>query len=256
LPLRGFAAPRGGGGLPWGGPAAGHLSSQVPSLMHPIWLFDLDNTLHDASAAVFWRLNGSMTSYIAQHLGLPHDEADQLRMHYWRRYGATLLGLEKHHGIRAAHFLAQTHTLPGLEGQVRMPPADRAALKRLPGRKFLLTNAPADYAKRVLTALDLASCFEGVIAIEGMRVFGELRPKPDARMLRVVLARYKLPASRCVLVEDTVANLKGARKLGLHTVWMQHYLRHNAHGPEVGMRLHGRPAGVCVRIKKLRALHG
>jgi len=28
-----------------------------------------------------------------------------------------------------------------------------------------------------------------------------------------------------VLVEDTVANLKSAHQLGLHTVWMQHYLR-------------------------------
>jgi putative hydrolase of the HAD superfamily len=220
-----------------------------------IWLFDLDNTLHDASRAVFGRLNGSMTDYIARHLGLQREEADRLRVHYWRRYGATLLGLERHHGIRAAHFLAQTHTLPGLEASLHMPPADRAALRRLPGRKFLLTNAPADYAKRVLTALDLASVFEGIIAIEGMRLFGDLRPKPDARMLRVVLARHKLPASRCVLVEDTVANLKSARRLGLGTVWMQHYLKGNPHGPEVGIGLHGRPPCVCVRIKSLKALH-
>jgi putative hydrolase of the HAD superfamily len=223
--------------------------------MPPIWLFDLDNTLHDAGRAVFGRLNGSMTDYIEQHLGVPRAEADRLRLHYWRRYGATLLGLEKHHGIRAAHFLAQTHTLPGLEGQLHMPKVDRAALQRLPGRKFLLTNAPVDYAKRVLTALDLASCFEGVIGIEGMRVFGSLRPKPDTRMLRVVLARNKLPAHRCVLVEDTVANLKSARRLGMATVWMQHYLKGNPHGPEVGIHLHGRPPWVCVRIKKLRALH-
>ena len=221
----------------------------------PIWLFDLDNTLHDASKAVFGRLNLSMTDYIVQHLGLARDDADRLRMHYWRRYGATLLGLERHHGIRAAHFLAQTHTLPGLEAQLHIPPVDRAALHSLPGRKFLLTNAPADYAKRVLTALDLASCFEGVISIEGMRVFGDLRPKPDARMMRVVLARHRLPAHRCVLVEDTVANLKSARSLGLRTVWMQHYLRHNPHGPELGVPLHGRPSWVCVRIKKLRTLH-
>ena len=128
-------------------------------------------------------------------------------------------------------------------------------MKRLRGRKILLTNAPAQYAKRVLTALDLASCFEGVITIEGMRVFGDLRPKPDARMLRVVLARHKLPAHRCVLVEDTLANLQSARSLGLRTVWMQHYLQNNPHGPEVGLHLHGRPPWVCVRIKKLRALH-
>ncbi|MDO9238340.1 MAG: pyrimidine 5'-nucleotidase [Aquabacterium sp.] len=211
-----------------------------------IWLFDLDNTLHDASGAVFWRLNGSMTDYIEQHLAVSRQEADELRAHYWRRYGATLLGLERHHGIRAAHFLAQTHALPDMEAHLHMPASDRAALMRLPGRKFLLTNAPAEYAKRVLTALDLASCFEAVISIEGMRTFGDLRPKPDTRMLRIVLARHKLPRARCVLIEDTVANLKSARRLGLRTVWMQRYLQH---------QLHGRPQGVCVKIKKLRALH-
>ncbi len=222
----------------------------------PIWLFDLDNTLHDASHAVFWRLNGSMTDYIAEHLGLPRPEADALRVHYWRRHGATLLGLERHHGIRAAHFLAQTHTLPGLERDLHMPASHRAALQRLPGRKFLLTNAPAEYAKRVLTALDLASCFEGVIGIDDMRMFGRLRPKPDTRMLRHVLARLKLPATRCVLVEDTVANLRSARRLGLRTVWMQRYLRHNPHGPEAGIGLHGRPPCVDLRARKLHALRG
>jgi len=74
-------------------------------------------------------------------------------------------------------------------------------------------------------------------------------------MMRVVLARHRLPVHRCVLVEDTVANLKSARSLGLRTVWMQHYLRHNPHGPELGVPLHGRPSWVCVRIKKLRTLH-
>jgi putative hydrolase of the HAD superfamily len=221
----------------------------------PVWLFDLDNTLHDASAAVFGRLNASMTDYIEQHLQMPRSQADALRLHYWRRYGATLLGLERHHGIRAAHFLDHTHRLPGLESQLFIPPADRAALKRLPGRKILLTNAPAAYARRVLTALDLASVFEAIVSIEDMRVFGQLRPKPDLRMMRVVLARLKLPAHRCVFVEDTPANLKPVRQLGMTTVWMQRYLRGNPHGPHLGTLPHQRPGWVCARIRQLSALH-
>jgi putative hydrolase of the HAD superfamily len=233
----------------------GGAKSRSDKLGAPIWLFDLDNTLHDASRAVFWRLNGSMTDYIEEHLGLPREAADQLRLTYWRRYGATLLGLERHHGIRASHFLAQTHRLPGLEAQLHMPAADREALQRLPGRKFLLTNAPAEYAKRVLTALDMVSLFEGIVAIEQMRVFGHLRPKPDRRMMRVVLARLKLPAHRCVLVEDTLENLRAVRALGLKGVWMQGYLKDNPHGPQVAGHYRGRPAWVCARIKRLRALH-
>ncbi len=223
--------------------------------MTPIWLFDLDNTLHDASRAVFWRLNGSMTDYIVEHVKVTHDEANALRVGYWQRYGATLLGLERHHGIRASHFLAQTHQLPGLEAQLHMPAVDRQALKRLPGRKILLTNAPADYAKRVLTALDLASCFESIVAIEHMRTFGHLRPKPDKRMMKIVLARLKLPAHRCILVEDTLANLRAIRGLGMKGVWMQGYQAHNPHGPQLAGHYRARPAWVCARIRRLRALH-
>lgn len=220
----------------------------------PVWFFDLDNTLHNASHAAFGRLDASMNDYIERELALPPHEADALRRHYWRRYGATLLGLERHHGIRAAHFLDHTHRLPGLEDELLGDPRDRAALRALPGRKFVLTNAPASYARRVLTALDLAGCFEGIVSIEGMRVFGRLRPKPDARMLRVVLARLQLPPSRCVLVEDTLAHQRAACAVGLRTVWMQRWLRRNAHGPEVGARLRRRPAYVCARIRSLQTL--
>ena len=59
----------------------------------PVWLFDLDNTLHNASPHIFPHINRSMTRYLEQHLGLTLDEANALRMQYWHRYGATMLGL-------------------------------------------------------------------------------------------------------------------------------------------------------------------
>lgn len=219
------------------------------------WLFDLDNTLHDASHAVFGRLDMSMTEFVARELNIDHQEANRLRHTYWQRYGATLLGLERHHGIRAAHFLHDTHRLPGLEAQLRLVAADRAALRQLPGRKFILTNAPAAYARRVLDHLHLSPCFEGVVSIEGMRMFGHLRPKPDARMLQKVLAQLRLTPAWTVLVEDTLGHLRSARSLGMRTVWMQRYVKVAGHGPEVGIHLHRRPPYVCARISTLRDLY-
>ena len=101
---------------------------------------------------------------------------------------------------------------------------DRAALKRLRGRKYVLTNAPRDYTMRVLNALRLANAFDGVISIEDMHMFGHLRPKPDARMLRHVAARLKVRPSRCVLVEDMLENQKAAHGIGMRTAWIQRYL--------------------------------
>jgi putative hydrolase of the HAD superfamily len=38
-----------------------------------------------------------MVAYIRQHLGVDEEEATRIRQDYWQRYGATLLGLMRHH---------------------------------------------------------------------------------------------------------------------------------------------------------------
>ena len=215
-----------------------------------VWLFDLDDTLHNASHRAFRDLNASMTAYIEQHLGLSTQDAVALRHRYWLRYGATLTGLQRHHGVKAAHFLHETHRLPGLDADLHSHAHDRAALRRLPGRKLLLTNAPRAYAERVLAAVGLAGFFERLICIEDMQCFGESRPKPDARMFRLVLARLGLRASDCVLVEDTLIHQKRARGLGLQTVWMQRWLA-AAPGER---RLRRRPVYVTRRVRSLQEL--
>jgi putative hydrolase of the HAD superfamily len=189
-----------------------------------VWLFDLDNTLHDASHAAFGETNAAMNDYIIGHLGVDHSEAARLRLHYLHRYGATLLGLVRHHGVQASHFLEETHRHPGLEQRLRTSAHDRAAIKRLRGAKYILTNAPRDYTLRVLDTLGLTALFDGVISIEDMTMFGELRPKPDARMFRHIAVRLKARPTDCVLVEDVLANQRAARSIGMRTAWMRRYL--------------------------------
>lgn len=218
-----------------------------------IWLFDLDNTLHDASHAAFGPMRQAMAAYMVDQLGLGVEEAAALRMHYWRRYGATLLGLIRHHGVDAAHFLAETHRHPGLEDLLRTSPHDRAALRRLPGRKFILTNAPRAYTLRVLRKLRLGRCFEGVLSIEDMHMFGDLRPKPDARLFRCVAARLQVRPSDCILVEDMLDNQKSAHSVGMRTAWMQRYLdgRYRGHLPDAAAR--ARHAAAAAGRSKVRA---
>ena len=244
-------------------PPLGALATASERRARRVWLFDLDDTLHDATHAAFGPTSLAMTAYIVDHLGLDEAAASALRTHYWRRYGATLLGLVRHHGVKAAHFLDRTHLLPGLEARLRGSAHDRAALARLTGKKVILTNAPRGYALRVLAALGLARHFDAVLTIEDMAMFGQHRPKPDARMLRHVAARLKVPPRRCVLVEDTLAHQKAARGVGMQTVWMRRYLRcpapavgwpHLPPGPERGVRRGFRPPYVDARIVALDAL--
>ncbi|MEK9721819.1 MAG: hypothetical protein VW257_12405, partial [Quisquiliibacterium sp.] len=121
-------------------------------------------TLHDASPRIFPRINLAMTDYLASRLGIPHEQAGALRVHYWQRYGATLLGLVRHHGVDAHEFLRESHPFPDLRQIVDRSHALREMLRRLPGRKIVLTNAPNAYARGVLRELGINAQLDGLIA--------------------------------------------------------------------------------------------
>jgi putative hydrolase of the HAD superfamily len=218
-----------------------------------VWLFDLDNTLHDAGAWVFAQMNDTMRNYVVDTLGVTPAQADALREKYWRRYGSTMLGLVRHHDVSPAHFLHETHRFPGLEQRVTGHRHDLAAIARLRGRRIVLTNAPRAYAMRVLGALGIVHLFEQVLSIEDMRMFDDWRPKPDRRMLRRMAVRLGVHPSRCVLVEDSLDNVLAARRVGMQPVWMQRFARRGAHaGPRVG-RWSVHPSGVRI-VRTLRSL--
>jgi putative hydrolase of the HAD superfamily len=180
------------------------------------WIFDLDNTLHNAVPHIFPHINRAMTAYLQTHLGLEEIAATELRRRYWMRYGATLLGLMRHHGTDPRHFLLHTHRLDDLERMVVCEPQLRSVLTRLPGRKFVFSNAPVHYSNAVLKALCIADLFDGVFSIEHTRY----RPKPDYYgFLRLTRANHLRP-QRCIMVEDTLSNLRTAKKLGMKTVWV------------------------------------
>ena len=186
--------------------------------MHPVWLLDLDNTLHDASAVVFPRINRAMTDFVVARLGIPEQQANELRQFYWQRYGATMLGLVRHHAIDAHDFLHATHPFPDIHRLVRRDQRLAHALRRLPGRKVVVTNAPAKYARGVIKALGIGAFLDDVISIESMRFAGRFQPKPSRPMLRRLAARLRVPSARCVLVEDSLENLISAHRIGMRTV--------------------------------------
>ncbi len=180
------------------------------------WIFDLDNTLHNASPHIFPHINRAMTDYLQQHLQLDAAAAGELRRHYWQRYGATLLGLMRHHNTDPQHFLWHTHQFPDLGRMVVHEPLLRHALRRLPGRKFVFSNAPVHYARAVLEMLGIGGVFDAVFSIERVR----FRPKPDAYGFLRLCRTHHLRPRRCIMVEDSLENLRTAKRLGMKTVWV------------------------------------
>ncbi len=184
--------------------------------MSKIWIFDLDDTLHNASAHIFPVMNQAMTQYIMDHLSLNEDEAHNLRRHYWRVYGATLKGLVRHHQTDPYHFLEETHQLHNLYDMVIQVKRLRHLLNTLEGRKVVFTNAPRSYALRVLDILDIEDIFELVFSVESTK----FHAKPSVRGFQQLLKTIKANASDCIMLEDNLEALKTAKRLGMKTVWV------------------------------------
>ena len=181
-----------------------------------VWVFDLDNTLHNASPHIFPHINRAMTTYMQTHLGLDEAGAGALRQDYWQRYGATLTGLIRNHATDPRHFLRATHDFTALDRMVVREPGLRATLSRLPGRKLVFSNAPAHYASAVLGVLGIADLFDDLVSIEHTGY----RPKPDRYGFLKLFRRNRVRADACIMVEDTLANLRTAKKLGMSTIWV------------------------------------
>jgi len=194
---------------------------------------------------MFRAIDQRMTSYVERTLGVDRAEANRLRTLYWQRYGATLIGMVRHHGVDPHDFLRECHDfdvaalLRAERGLVRL-------FARLPGRKVLLSNAPLAYAGTVLRELALHRHIPTRYTIERMRVHGTFRPKPSRLMLRAMLARERIRPDAAVLVEDSLVNLKSARALGLRTVLI------TRHGP--GSRRYCGTGMVGLRIASLHQL--
>lgn len=179
-----------------------------------VWVFDLDDTLHNASAHIFPVMNQAMTNYIMDTLAMDEAAAHDLRRHYWRVYGATLKGLMRHHQTDPQHFLQVTHQFDDLAERVIAVKRLRHLIKSLAGRKVVFTNAPRDYALRVLNLLGIADCFELVFSVESTK----FHAKPSVRGFQLLLATLRVKASDCVLLEDNAAALMTAKRLGMKTV--------------------------------------
>ncbi|MEZ0272834.1 MAG: pyrimidine 5'-nucleotidase [Methylophilaceae bacterium] len=201
-----------------------------------VWIFDLDDTLHDASTYIFPHINRSMTHYLMTHLDLCEADACALRRDYWHRYGATLHGLMRHHGTDPHHFLHHTHQFPDLTAMVLKARGLRHTLQRLKGRKIVFTNAPMAYAEQVLQLLGIRDLFQAVFSIESTR----FQPKPAKQGFLRILRALRVRAARCVMVEDSLPALRMAKRLGMKTV----YINPNAK----------RPSFVDARIGSILAL--
>ncbi|MCP1660106.1 pyrimidine 5'-nucleotidase [Neisseria perflava] len=181
-----------------------------------VWLFDLDNTLHNADAGIFQLINTSMTNYMAGRLNLPREQASQLRQDYWHRYGATLAGLQIHHPeIDIGEFLRECHPLPQILSKLTPMVGTHEALGRLKGHKAVFSNGPSFYVRALTDAMGITPYFELLAGTEDF----DLLYKPNPQAYLTVCRLLRTTPANCIMIDDSADNLHAAKALGMGTVW-------------------------------------
>jgi putative hydrolase of the HAD superfamily len=187
--------------------------SGKPGFKHvETWVFDLDNTLYPHHLNLWQQVDVRIRDYIVAFLKITHDEAFRLQKDYYRRYGTTLRGLMEEHGLEPDEFLELVHQID--RSPVMPNPALGAAIAKLSGRKFILTNGTRDHADAVMRRLEIDQHFDDIFDIKA----AELEPKPRPLVYERFLMRHAVDPARAAIFEDLARNLEVPHELGMTTV--------------------------------------
>jgi putative hydrolase of the HAD superfamily len=176
-------------------------------------LFDLDNTLYPKSCGLMAAIGNRMDRYMIECLEIRPEMVSRKRRAFLRDFGTTLNALRRYYTVDPDEFLTFVHDIP-LSRHLQFEPALDGMLERITIKKVLFTNADAQHARRVLSHLGIMRHFESIIDIHLL----EFINKPHRRAYLKAMDILSAQAEECVLVEDSLANIIPAKKLGMMTV--------------------------------------
>jgi putative hydrolase of the HAD superfamily len=176
------------------------------------WVFDLDNTLYPRDTNLYAQVDQRIRAFVANLLDIPLEEAQRVQKDYYRRYGTTLRGLMVEHGIAPDGFLDYVHDID--HTPVEPDPKLAAAIERLPGRKFIMTNGSRAHAEKIAGRLGITGHFDEIFDI----VAADLLPKPNRETYDRFLQVTGVRAGAAAMFEDLARNLVVPQALGMATV--------------------------------------
>ena len=174
-------------------------------------VFDFDETLYHAGEypSLVADTHVQISSLIQRKLRLSPEAAMEKLLMYEKKYGTPFAGLLRDYQIPVSEqrYCVDLNCI----GQKTVL---KKQLDAISEPKFLFTNALSCYFKDALKRMGLASCFDGVISSDD---FGKY-PKPYPKAFRLLLKKIGCLPTECVLFEDSLRNIKTAKKMGFTTV--------------------------------------
>ncbi|MDX8408461.1 MAG: pyrimidine 5'-nucleotidase [Mariprofundales bacterium] len=178
-------------------------------------VFDLDNTLYQAENGLFDQMDHNINQFMCQRLKISWQEADILRIRYWRDYGTTLTGLMRHHDVDPEPFLHAAHNFE-IDRFLQQNKSLDNLLSELTARCVIHTNGTIEHAKRVLNRLGISQRFAAVYDIR----FNHYQPKPCGHTLTMLLEDEACCSPDALVIDDMADNLRAAANIGCRTAWI------------------------------------
>lgn len=179
-----------------------------------LWIFDLDNTLYPRPEAMWRQVSERMQGFMVDRLGVDGETAAAMQKDYYRRYGLTMRGLMLHHGIDADEFNDYVHDVD--LSPISPNPALGDAIRALPGRRVIHSNANRGHVDRVLGRLGIADAFDAAYDIGT----SDYTPKPAESAYRRVLEETGGDPARAAMFEDIAHNLAVPHALGMACIYV------------------------------------
>ena len=212
-------------------------------------IFDVDDTLYDVNTKFTEKRNGTAVyEFMVQYLHFPNVEAAKVvRDEYFERYHATAKGLQIAEQEGRFPRIENMKENEELDGEPRFKVQDlsnywatQLDYSLLGGRKSKLiqdltelrevnkniqliafSNGPRDYVIRVLQELGL---WGSIFSAETLFAVDDVLPycKPEKEAFELIFTKLGLNVlpHECVMVEDSMKNIRSAKALGMKTVFV------------------------------------
>ena len=158
-------------------------------------------------------IGNRINRFMVERLGFEENEVSRKRDAFLKTWGTTLNALRRHYSVDPDEFLDFVHDIPLARYIQKDPDLDRM-LERLELKKVIFTNADARHARRVLSHAGVLRHFETIVDIHLLDFIN----KPDIRAYAKTLDFIGARPEECILLEDSPANIRPAKELGMITV--------------------------------------
>jgi phosphoglycolate phosphatase len=179
-----------------------------------LFIFDLDGTLADAYKAIEKSLN-----FTLQNLGLKKVSFDEAKRKVGRGDKAFMETFFPGSSQKKALLIYRAHHKKALKSYSKLRPYAKELLRNLK-RKDKLTaiasNRPSVYTNLILRALGIKKYFDFVLCADDIK-----SNKPNPKILKVILKKFKVKRSEAVFVGDMDIDLETAKRAKIDVVFIK-----------------------------------